>query len=168
MARESSQKTDKNGIKTVNDIATSAYGPEEATEGKKGGKGISSAKETSAGRASPRRNVENQVKGPKDAVASEVIKQLPWEKFYIIKKAFPNETRREGGGTKSWKSVKLVFFAEPEAEPRKEKNKYKAIALASVMSKWYASCVFCAQKSQRVGSIYSWEALLASVVSTFI
>ena len=35
----------------------------------------------------------------------------------------------------SWKIVKL-----PDAEPRKGILNYRAIALTSVMSKWYATC----------------------------
>ena len=41
----------------------------------------------------------------------------------------------------SWKIVKLVFLRKPDAEPKKGIRSYRAIALTSVMSKWYASCI---------------------------
>ena len=41
----------------------------------------------------------------------------------------------------SWMTVKLEFLREPDAEPKKGIQGYRAIALTSVMSKWYASCV---------------------------
>ena len=42
----------------------------------------------------------------------------------------------------SRKIVKLVFLRKPDAEPQKGIRSYEAIALKSVMSKWYASCIF--------------------------
>ena len=41
----------------------------------------------------------------------------------------------------SWKIVKLVFLRKRGAEPKKGIRSYKAIALTSVMSKWYGSCI---------------------------
>ena len=41
----------------------------------------------------------------------------------------------------SWKIVKLVFLRKPDAEPKKGTRSYRATALTSVMSKWYASCI---------------------------
>ena len=41
----------------------------------------------------------------------------------------------------SWKVVKLVFLRKPDAAPEKGIRSYRAIALTSVMSKWYARCI---------------------------
>ena len=41
----------------------------------------------------------------------------------------------------SWKIVKFVFLRKPDAEAKEGIRNYRAIALTSVMSKWYASCV---------------------------
>ena len=41
----------------------------------------------------------------------------------------------------SWRVVKLVFLRKPDAAPTRAIRSYKAIALMSVMSKWYASCI---------------------------
>ena len=41
----------------------------------------------------------------------------------------------------SWKIVKLVFLRKPDVAPKKGIRSYRAIALTSVMSKWYASCI---------------------------
>ena len=38
--------------------------------------------------------------------------------------------------------MKLVFLRKPDAEPKKEIRSCRAIARTSVMSKWYASCIF--------------------------
>ena len=40
----------------------------------------------------------------------------------------------------SW-VVKLVFMRKPDAAPTEWIRSYRAIALTSVMSKWYASCI---------------------------
>ena len=41
----------------------------------------------------------------------------------------------------SWKIVKLVFLREPDAEPKKGIRCCRAIAPASLMSKWYVRVV---------------------------
>ena len=41
----------------------------------------------------------------------------------------------------SWKIVKLVFLRKPDTARKKGIRSYRAIALTSVMSKWYASCL---------------------------
>ena len=46
-----------------------------------------------------------------------------------------------GKRTGSWKIVQLVLLKKPDAEPKKGIKSYRAIALTSVMWKWYASCI---------------------------
>ena len=41
----------------------------------------------------------------------------------------------------SWRIVKLVFLRKPDAGPKKWLRSYRAIALTTVMSKLYATCV---------------------------
>ena len=41
----------------------------------------------------------------------------------------------------SWKVVELVFLRKPDVPPKKGIRSYRARALTSVMSKWYASCI---------------------------
>ena len=41
----------------------------------------------------------------------------------------------------SWKVAKLVFLPKPNAEAKKGIRSHRAIALTSVKSKWYASCI---------------------------
>ena len=50
---------------------------------------------------------------------------------------------------RSQKIVKLFFLRKPDAEPKKEIRSYRAIALTSVMSKWYASCVVMRMQKER-------------------
>ena len=55
---------------------------------------------------------ENKVNGPEDAEVSEMIKQLPQEKFYVITKYFQERFTVKVEAPSSWKIVKLVFFTE--------------------------------------------------------
>ena len=83
---------------------------------------------------------ENKVNGPEDAVVREMIKQLPQEKIYIITKCFQERVMGQMEAPSSCKIVKLVLSPKPDAESTKGIRSYRAIALASVMSKWYAAC----------------------------
>ena len=55
---------------------------------------------------------ENKVNGPEVAVVSEMIKQLPREKIYIITKCFQQRFMGQMEAASSWKVVKLVFFTK--------------------------------------------------------
>ena len=85
---------------------------------------------------------DNKVNRPEDTVASEMIKQLPLEKVYTITKCFQERFMGQMEAPSSWKILKLVFLRKPVAEPKKRIISYRSIALASVISKWYASCIF--------------------------
>ena len=50
----------------------------------------------------------------------------------------------------SWKVVMLVFLRKPDAAPTKGIRSYRAIALTSVMSEWYASCIFLRLEKEKV------------------
>ena len=50
----------------------------------------------------------------------------------------------------SWKIVKLVFLWKPDAERKKGIRSYRAIALTSVMSLWYASFVMMCMEEEKV------------------
>ena len=69
-----------------------------------------------------------------------------------------------------WKIVKLVLLRKPDAEPTKGIISYRAIALTSVMSKWYAACIVLRleneKKNLQAGRVDTWEALMASVANT--
>ena len=75
---------------------------------------------------------DNKVDGP-DAVVSEMIKHLPLEKIFIITRCF--QERFLGQGIRSC----------------------RAIALTSVMSKWYASCVMMRMKKEN--ELETWRRL---------
>ena len=80
---------------------------------------------------------ENKVNEPEVAVVSEMIKQLPREKIYIFTKCFQERFMGQMEAASSWKVVKLVFLRKFDAEPKKGIRSYRAIALTSVMSKWW-------------------------------
>ena len=83
---------------------------------------------------------ENKVTGPEDAVVSEMIKQLLQEEVYFTTKCFQDMVQMLVPS--SWKIVRLVSLRKPDAEPKKGfRSHRRAIALKSVMSKWYASCI---------------------------
>ena len=84
---------------------------------------------------------ENKVNGPEDAIVSVMIKRLPMDKIYIKTKCFQERFLGRMESPSSWKVVKLVFLRKTDAAPTKGIRSYRAIALTSVMSKWYASCV---------------------------
>ena len=82
---------------------------------------------------------ENKVNGNEDAVVSVMIKLLPLEKIQKITRCFQERFVGQMEAPNSWKFVKFDFFRKPDAEPKGIRS-YRAIALTSVMSKWYASC----------------------------
>ena len=98
---------------------------------------------------------DDKVNGPDDAVVSEMTKQLPSEKFYIITRCFQERFLGQTDALRSWKIVKLVFLVKPDAEPKKGVRSEKEIALTSVMSKWYASCVTMRMEKEK--EIETWK-----------
>ena len=61
--------------------------------------------------------------GLKDAVVSEMIKQVPLKKIYTLTKCFHERFMGLMEGPRSWKIVKLVFLRKPDAEPKKGDQK---------------------------------------------
>ena len=59
----------------------------------------------------------------------------------------------------SWNIVKLVFLRKRDAEPKKGLRSYGSIALTSVVSNWYASCIILRldkeKEAERVGRNYT-------------
>ena len=102
---------------------------------------------------------------PDDAVVSEMIKHLPLErsleKIYIIRRCFHERFLGQMDAPNSWKIVKLVFLRKSDAEPKKVIRSCGAIALTSVMSKWYASlCDDAHGKGERARDLektFIWE-----------
>ena len=80
---------------------------------------------------------DTKVNGPEDAVVSEIIKQLLQEKIFITTKCF----LEPDGSTKFMEDRDTGVFTKTQVEPKKGKRGYRSIALTSVMSKWYASCI---------------------------
>ena len=71
---------------------------------------------------------DNKVhRAQKMPVVSEMDKQLPQEKIYIITQCFKERfTGSDGSTESSWKIVKLVFLRNPDAEPKKGIRSYRA------------------------------------------
>ena len=72
---------------------------------------------------------------------SEMTKRLSMEKIYTITRCFQERFMDMMESPSSWKVVKLVFLRKPDEAPTEVIRSYRAIALTSVMSKWYASCI---------------------------
>ena len=100
---------------------------------------------------------ENKVNGPEDAVVSEIIEQLLSEKIYTITRCFQERFTGQMEAPSSWKIVKLVFSRKPDAESKKEIRSCRAIALTSVVSKWYASCFILRLEKEKEPE--SWKRL---------
>ena len=50
----------------------------------------------------------------------------------------------------SWRIGRLVFLWKPDVETKKGIKGYRAVALTSVMSKWYATCILsCVLKKEK-------------------
>ena len=75
---------------------------------------------------------ENKVNGPEDAVVNEMIKQLPMEKIYIIKRCFQERLMGQMEAPSSWKIVKLVFSRKPDAEPKKGIRSHRAMSVMGI------------------------------------
>ena len=78
-------------------------------------------------------NMQSNV--PEDSIVGEKIKQLPQEKYEFTgclqdRKMAPEEAAQ-------FLIVKLVFLRKPDTEHPKGIISYRAIALTSVMSKWF-------------------------------
>ena len=61
---------------------------------------------------------ENKVNAPEDAVVSDMIKLLPWEKIYIITRCIQERSMGQMDAPSSWKIVKLVFLRKPHKDQR--------------------------------------------------
>ena len=92
-----------------------------------------------------------------------MIKILLLDKIYTIARCFEDRFVGQMGAPDSWKVVKLVFLRKPDAEPKKVITSYSAIALTSVMSKWYASCVMMRTEQEKVPE--TWNRLHMEGVS---
>ena len=100
---------------------------------------------------------DNKVNGPEDAVVSEMIEQLPLEKIEKITKCFQERCMGQMEAPSSWKIVKLVFMRKRDAEPKKGIRSCRALALTSVFSKWYASCIILRLEQERETT--NWQKL---------
>ena len=97
---------------------------------------------------------DNKVNGVEDTVVSEMIKLLPLENIHTITRCFQERSMGLMEAPSSWKIVKLVFLRKTDAEP-KEIRSYRAIALTSVMSKWYASCIMLRLEKEK--ELENWK-----------
>ena len=94
---------------------------------------------------------ENKVNGPED----EMIKQLLLEKIYSFTMCFQERFFVQMDAPSSWKIVKLVFPAKKtDAKPKQGIRSYRAIALTSVMSKWYVSCIILRREKEKEPEIW--------------
>ena len=97
---------------------------------------------------------DNKVNGPENTIVSEMIKKLPMESIYTIATCFQERFMGQMESPSSWKVVKFVFLKKLDAAPTAGIRSYRTIALTSVMSKWYASCVLLRlEKEKKPGQL---------------
>ena len=99
----------------------------------------------------------NKVNGPEDAVVSEMIQILPLEKIYTLARCFQDRSMGQMDAPGSWKIVKFLFLRKQDAEPKKGIRSYRAIAISSVVSKRYASCVKMRMEKEK--ELETWKRL---------
>ena len=165
MSVANSPKTEKNGSRNFIDIAKEcAQIPMRHRRCKEDGLRILKEKEINISRTTGRAKITIDLllqamakNGLEDAVASEMIKQLPQEKINIITKWFQERFMGQMEAPSSWKIVKLVFLRKADAEPTKGIRRYRATALTSVMSKWHAACVVLRLENEKEPG--SWKSL---------
>ena len=80
------------------------------------------------------------VNGPEDEIVSEMIRSLPMENLHYCQ-MFSRTLHGPYGIPKLVEGCETLFLKKPDTAPTKGIRSYRAIALTSVMSKWYASCV---------------------------
>ena len=102
---------------------------------------------------------ENKVNGPEDAVVSEMTK-LFLQEILHHHDILPGTFHGEGGGTKLLEECEAGISARTRRRSKERDNKvqdhrvngirsYRAIALTSVMSKWYASCAILRPEKEK-------------------
>ena len=74
---------------------------------------------------------DDKVNGPEDSVVTGMTNQLPQEQMIEITTCF---------------AARIVG---QDAEPKKGNRSYRAIALASVMSKWYATNIILRPEKEK-------------------
>ena len=90
-----------------------------------------------------------KVNGPHDAIVSEMIEQLLLGNFSLLRGVSRNASWARWNLQVLGRWFKLVFLRKPDAEPKKGIRSCWAIALTSVMSKWYASCTILRLEKER-------------------
>ena len=103
---------------------------------------------------------DNKVSGREDTMVSEMIKILLLENIYTITRCFQERFVAQIDSPSSWKIVKLGFPRNQDAILKKETRSYRARALTSVTSKWYASCVMMRMERrncQKLGRDFTWK-----------
>ena len=100
-----------------------------------------------------------------------MIKRLPMEKIYTIARCFQERFMGQMNPPSSWKVVKLVFLKKPDAAPTEGIRSYRAIALTSAMSKWYASCVLLRLEKEKepgkLREVCTWVVSMEKAVSIY-
>ena len=83
----------------------------------------------------------NKANGPADCRVTEMLQCLSTETVYEVAHWFDKRFRGECRAPEAWKVVRLVFLIKKKLGAKLEKGLrgFRAIALLSVFSKWYAT-----------------------------
>ena len=68
-----------------------------------------------------------------------MLQCLPTETVYEVAHWFNKRFRGECRAPEAWKVLRLVFLKKPDAKLDKGLRGFRALALLSVFSKWYAT-----------------------------
>ena len=85
---------------------------------------------------------EEKSQRAEDSIVREMIKQLPQEKNEEIRRCFRDRFMELKDAPSSWNLVKLAILRKPDAALLKGIRSYRALAVTSVMSKWYGDVYY--------------------------
>ena len=83
--------------------------------------------------------LRNKANGPADCLVTDMLRCLPTETVYEVARWFDKRFRGECRAPEAWKVLRFVFLKKPDAKLEKGFRGFRAIALLSVFSKWYAT-----------------------------
>ena len=83
--------------------------------------------------------MKNKANGPADCLVTEMLQCLPTETVYEVAHWFEKRFKGDCRAPEAWTILRLVFLKKPDAKLEKGHRGFRAIALLSVLSKWYTT-----------------------------
>ena len=101
--------------------------------------------------------LHNKSYGPADCLVTEMLQCQPMETVYEVAHWFDKRFRGDCRALEAWKVLRHVFLKKPDAKLEKGLRGFRAIALLSVFSKWYATVLVDMLHEEK--ELSEWERL---------